>query len=34
MHPDIIIAVNVGTPLLKREELNGILGVSSRCSAS
>lgn len=27
---DIIIAVNVGTPLLKREQLNGILGVSSQ----
>jgi NTE family protein len=27
MGADIVIAVNVGTPLLKREELNGILGV-------
>jgi NTE family protein len=30
LHPDIIIAVNVGTPLLKRDELNGILGVSGQ----
>jgi NTE family protein len=30
MSPDIIIAVNVGTPLLKREELNGVLGVSGQ----
>jgi len=30
MGADIIIAVNVGTPLLKREELNGILGVTSQ----
>lgn len=30
MGADIIIAVNVGTPLLKREQLNGILGVSSQ----
>jgi NTE family protein len=30
MKPDIIIAVNVGTPLLKREELNSILGVSGQ----
>ena len=30
MNPDIIIAVNVGTPLLKREELNSILGVSGQ----
>jgi NTE family protein len=30
LNPDIIIAVNVGTPLLKREELNGILGVTSQ----
>ena len=30
MHPDIIIAVNVGTPLLKREQLDGILGVTSQ----
>lgn len=27
---DIIIAVNVGTPLLKREALNGILGVTGQ----
>ncbi|AUM14491.1 patatin-like phospholipase family protein [Ketobacter alkanivorans] len=27
---DIIIAVNVGTPLLKREELNGVVGVASQ----
>jgi len=27
---DIIIAVNVGTPLLKRDQLNGILGVSGQ----
>jgi len=30
MGADIIIAVNVGTPLLKREQLNGILGVTSQ----
>jgi NTE family protein len=30
MGADIIIAVNVGTPLLKREELGGILGVSNQ----
>ena len=30
MGADIIIAVNVGTPLLKREELTGILGVSGQ----
>jgi NTE family protein len=30
MKPDIIIAVNVGTPLLKRDELNGVLGVSGQ----
>ena len=30
MGADIIIAVNVGTPLLKREQLTGILGVSSQ----
>jgi len=30
MRPDIIIAVNVGTPLLKREELNSVLGVSGQ----
>lgn len=30
MGADIIIAVNVGTPLLKREELNGILGVTNQ----
>ena len=30
MGADIIIAVNVGTPLLKREELNSILGVSGQ----
>jgi NTE family protein len=30
MSPDIIIAVNVGTPLLKRDELNSILGVSGQ----
>jgi NTE family protein len=28
--PDVIIAVNVGTPLLKREALNNILGVTSQ----
>lgn len=27
---DIIIAVNVGTPLLKREQINGIFGVSGQ----
>jgi NTE family protein len=30
MGADIIIAVNVGTPLLKREELNGIRGVTGQ----
>lgn len=30
MGADVIIAVNVGTPLLKREQLNGILGVSGQ----
>ena len=30
MGADIIIAVNVGTPLLKREQITGILGVSSQ----
>ena len=30
MGADIVIAVNVGTPLLKREELSGILGVTSQ----
>jgi len=30
MGADIIIAVNVGTPLLKREQLNSILGISSQ----
>jgi len=30
MGADVVIAVNVGTPLLKREKLNGILGVSSQ----
>jgi len=30
MQADIIIAVNVGTPLLKREQLNGIFGVTSQ----
>lgn len=30
MGADIIIAVNVGTPLLKREALNGILGVTGQ----
>lgn len=30
LNPDIIIAVNVGTPLLKRDEINSILGVSSQ----
>ncbi|MES2820905.1 MAG: patatin-like phospholipase family protein [Pseudomonadota bacterium] len=30
MGADIIIAVNVGTPLLKREELNGIFGVTGQ----
>lgn len=30
MGADIIIAVNVGTPLLKREELNGIFGVAGQ----
>jgi NTE family protein len=30
MGADIIIAVNVGTPLLKREQLDGILGITSQ----
>jgi NTE family protein len=30
MGADVVIAVNVGTPLLKREKLTGILGVSSQ----
>ena len=30
MGADVIIAVNVGTPLLKREELNSILGVAGQ----
>lgn len=30
MGADVIIAVNVGTPLLKREQLNSILGVSGQ----
>lgn len=30
MGADIIIAVNVGTPLLKRDEINGIVGVSGQ----
>ncbi|MCG4454209.1 MULTISPECIES: patatin-like phospholipase family protein [unclassified Pseudomonas] len=30
MGADIIIAVNVGTPLLKREDLNGIFGVTGQ----
>lgn len=30
MGADIIIAVNVGTPLLKREQITGILGVSEQ----
>jgi NTE family protein len=30
MGADIVIAVNVGTPLLKREELNSILGVTGQ----
>lgn len=30
MGADVIIAVNVGTPLLKREELNGIFGVMAQ----
>jgi NTE family protein len=30
MGADIIIAVNVGTPLLKREQINGIVGVTSQ----
>ena len=30
MGADIVIAVNVGTPLLKREELNSILGVAGQ----
>ena len=30
MGADVIIAVNVGTPLLKREDLNGILGVTNQ----
>ncbi len=28
--PDVIIAVNVGTPLLKREQLDGVLGISAQ----
>ena len=30
MGADIVIAVNVGTPLLKREELNSVLGVTGQ----
>jgi NTE family protein len=30
MGGDIVIAVNVGTPLLKREDLNGVLGVAGQ----
>ncbi len=30
MGADVIIAVNVGTPLLKREQLTGIIGVTSQ----
>lgn len=30
MGADIVIAVNVGTPLLRREDLNGIFGVSGQ----
>jgi NTE family protein len=30
MDADIVIAVNVGTPLLKREALNGIMGVAGQ----
>ena len=30
MGAEVVIAVNVGTPLLKREELNGIIGVASQ----
>jgi NTE family protein len=30
MGADIVIAVNVGTPLLKREELSGIVGVAAQ----
>ena len=30
MGADIVIAVNVGTPLLRREQLDGILGVASQ----
>jgi NTE family protein len=30
MGADIVIAVNVGTPLLKREELNGIMGITGQ----
>lgn len=30
MGADIVIAVNVGTPLLKREQLNGIAGVAAQ----
>lgn len=30
MRPDVIIAVNVGTPLLKREQLDGVLGISAQ----
>ena len=30
LRPDVIIAVNVGTPLLKREQLDGVLGISAQ----
>jgi NTE family protein len=30
MGADIVIAVNVGTPLLKREQLNGIMGITGQ----
>ena len=30
MGADVVIAVNVGTPLLKREELNGLMGVAGQ----
>jgi NTE family protein len=30
MGADVVIAVNVGTPLLKREQLNGVLGVANQ----
>ncbi len=30
MGADIVIAVNVGTPLLKRDQLSGVLGISSQ----